>query len=613
MGNRRSILVLLAGIGVCGLLLWGAQRRGRFFPMEGKAKSVLFEHTLDAAERLTVERGDARIELRRREGLWGMYAPFSARVDQGAVARIMDALESARVADAHSFQELRRLELPLKAFGLSPANAHVRVSGPQRDQALRVGALTPLGNEVYVLLEGVEQVLAVPAELLAVLPRTADDLRSRKLLHSDRALLRSLELRAPGKPFIKLSKETGTWRLVQPAAAPASDEKVEALLDALYDARVMRFVWPTVSNVMDVAEADSASKARMELYGFGADAAVQVSVQESSSAVPVKILFGHPLDEPAALHYALLQGGDAIGAVSNDVVSAFQLSPADLRDKRLFFERPGNVRRLQIHFGDLLFVLAQTNEVWQMQAPVSDAADQDVVRDTVEQLLRLKAETISDDVPSDSQRLVSEPGPPLSHVELVSDQTAWRFSIAADDFEGRYCRIAFTNSATVFRVASSNVPPALVSMVGLLGLRDKTVLSVQPASVRRITVKRGGGAVEVLQRENGGGLWRLGEGLTGQVATERLGVWLAQLGALGADRVEKLGLSPDDIDAHGLRVAWLEVSVDVDADDAVRKTLIVGKEAGYGKRYAMVRGVDVLFVLDESVLRVLSGRLVEPL
>lgn len=612
MGNRRIILFLLACISVCVLLLWGAQRRIRFFPSESKAKSVLFEDPLDPLEGLTVERGDARIELRRQEGRWDMYAPFPSRVDQGAVTRIVDAFENARVADAHSFQELRRLGLSLKEFGLAPASAYVVMRGPQRSHALWLGSLTPLGKEVYVRMDGLEQILVVPAELSAVLPLTADDMRSRKLVHCDRVLLRTIELRAPGRPFIKLSKETGTWRLVQPTAAPASDEKVESLLDALYGARVMGFVWPTVSNVMDVAEADSAFKARTELYGFGADTAVQISVQEAAAA-PAKIMFGRPLDDSDLLHYALMQGGDTIGTVSNDVVKAFRLLPSDLRDTRLFFEKPGNVRRLQVYFGDLLFVLAQTNAFWQIQAPVSDVADQHVVQDTVEQLLRLKAETISDEAQSDVLRQGGERSPPLSHVELFSEQSAWRFSIASDDYEGRYYRIAFTNATTVFRVASSNVPPALVGMIGLLGLRDKAVLSVLPESVRRITVRRAAGGVETLQRESGGGVWRLGEGVTGQVATERLGVWLAQLGALKANRIEKLGLSLEDIDAYGLRAAWLEVSVDVDAADAVRKTLLVGKEAGFGKRYAMVRGLDVLFVLDEDTLRVLSARLVEPL
>ena len=234
------------------------------------------------------------------------------------------------------------------------------------------------------------------------------------------------------------------------------------------------------------------------------------------------------------------------------------------------------------------------------------------MKDTVEQLLRLKAETVVDEAQSDPRRIGSELSPSLSHVELVSDQSSWRFAITPDDYEGTYYRITFTNAPTVFRVASSNVPPALVSMIGLLGLRDKTVLALPAESLRRITVKRvSGGAI--LQRESGGAVWRLGEGVTGKVDADRLSAWLAQMVALKADRIEKLGLSLEDIDAYGLRSPWLEVSVDVDAADAVRKTLLIGKEAGFGKRYAMVRGLDVLFVLSEATLRVLSSQLVEPL
>ena len=612
MGNRRIIIFLLAGISVCALLLWGVQRRIRFFPAESKIRAVLFEHPLDTVDSVTVERGETRMELRRQGGRWDMYSPFPSRVDQGTVARLVDAFENARVTDALSFQELRRRELSLKEFGLAPAAVCVTLRGAQRNDEIRLGSLSPLGKEVYVRMNQLDQVLVLPAELNAALPRTADDLRSRKLLHSDRSLLRMIELRTPGRPFIKLSKETGAWRMVQPAPAPASDEKVEALLDTLYSACAVRFVWPTVSNVMDVAEADSALKTRMELYGLGTDAAVQIHVQEASSSTSAKVVFGRALDDSDSLNYVLLQGGDTVGAVSNQVVKAFNLLPSDLRDTRLFFEKPDSVRRLQIFFGDMLFVLTQTNALWQMQAPVSDVADQHVMKDTVEQLLRLKAETVVDEAQSDPRRIGSELSPSLSHVELVSDQSSWRFAITPDDYEGTYYRITFTNAPTVFRVASSNVPPALVSMIGLLGLRDKTVLALPAESLRRITVKRvSGGAI--LQRESGGAVWRLGEGVTGKVDADRLSAWLAQMVALKADRIEKLGLSLEDIDAYGLRSPWLEVSVDVDAADAVRKTLLIGKEAGFGKRYAMVRGLDVLFVLSEATLRVLSSQLVEPL
>lgn len=613
MGNRRIILILLGGILACALLLWGVQRRGRMFPVESKAKTVLLEHALDGVESVTVERGDARIGLRRQGGRWTMVAPFPAQVDQGTVQRLLDTFEKSRVSDAHLFQELRKRELSLKEFGLAPAQAHVVLEGPRHRDEFLFGAFTPLGAEVYVRMNAIDQVLVLPASLYAAVPRTADDLRSRKLTHCDRALLRTVEVRAPGKPFIKLSKEAGTWRLVQPAPAPASDAQVEALLDVLYEARVSQFVWPTVSNVMDVAETESAFKARMSVYGFGADSAVQVQLQESGAIAPAKIAFGHPLEEAEGLTYVLLQGGDAIGAVSNEVVDVFRLTPAELHDTRLFYEVPSHVKRFQVYFGDALFVLTQTNDVWRMESPLADVADQSVVRDTVERLLRLNAVSVDSDLGGESRRVQNEQNLPISHVELFAEGGSSLFSIAPDDIEGRFLRVSFTNSPTVFRVASSNVPPALVSMLGLLELRDKTVLALPAKSLRRISVKRGAGAAETVERAKDGAVWRLGEGMSGQVSAPRVSALVALAEGLRADRIEKLGVALADLDAYGLGAPWLELSVDVDAADAVRKTLLVGKEAGFGKRFAMVRGLDVLFVLDAESLKTLSERLVEPL
>ena len=141
------------------------------------------------------------------------------------------------------------------------------------------------------------------------------------------------------------------------------------------------------------------------------------------------------------------------------------------------------------------------------------------------------------------------------------------------------------------------------------------MLALSPDTVRRVTVKRQGesSAGVAVQRDADAAVWHLGDGATGQVMPEKLAAWLACVAVLKADRIEKLGVSPDDLDAYGLRNAWLEFSVDVDVADALRMSVLVGKEAGHGKRYAMVRARDVVFVLDAETLRTLSMRFVEPL
>ena len=131
--------------------------------------------------------------------------------------------------------------------------------------------------------------------------------------------------------------------------------------------------------------------------------------------------------------------------------------------------------------------------------------------------------------------------------------------------------------------------------------------------MRRITLNWAGGGAEAVEREAKAAVWRLGEGVPGRLVPERLSALLALLEALKAERIEKLGLTAGDQDAYGLRVPWLEVSVDVDAADTVRKTVLVGKEAGFGKRYAMVRGLDVLFVLSGELVAGLSAHLAETL
>jgi len=613
MANRRIILMLLLGIALCALLLWGLRRGTWFLPADNKVKTVLLEHPLDSVDRVTVDRGDARIGLQLQNGRWMMVSPFAAQVDQGAVARLLDVFESTRVKDSLAFLEMRKRELSLKEFGLASSQAHVVLDGPRQRDEFLFGSIAPVGTEIYMRMNQAEQILVVPVSLYKAIPMTADDLRSRKLIHCDRALIRTVEVRTPGRPYIKLSKESGTWCFVQPVPEPASDAKVESLLDVLYEARVSHFIWPTVSNVMDVAETESAFKTRLGLYGLGSDTGVQIQIQENGAALPAKIAFGHPLGLSSEMTYALLQGGNAISAVSNNVVTSFRLSPGELRDTRLFFESPAKVRRFQVYFGDSLFVLTQKNSVWRLETPVADLADQVTARDTVERLLKLNAESIDDDSAGELRKISNEKSLPISHVELFSDQASWRFTITPDDIDGNFLRVTFTNSPTAFRVASSNMPSALISMIGLLGLRDKTMLALPSDSLRRITFKRTDGVAETVERGKSDPLWHLGEAVTGRIVVSRLDALVARLAGLKADRIERLGPLSDEADAYGFRKPWLELIVDVEAEDAMRKTLLVGKDAGFGKRYAMVRGLDVLFVLGKEDLLMLSERLVEPL
>jgi hypothetical protein len=476
---------------------------------------------------------------------------------------------------------------------------------------VRLGSPTPLGGELYARVDELDQVLVIPAACAAALPSGPDDLRSRKLAHGDGSRVRGLEIRAPGKPFIKLAKEGGTWRLVQPTSGPASDALVNRLIETVYAARVATFVWPVASNTLDPYDADPAMKARIELYGLGSDVALQITLQEGASGPPTQFVVGRPVEDSAGLRYVLLHGGETIGAVSNDVAAAFSLRPSDLRDTRLFYLRPGEVSRVEVRLEDTLYAFAQTNAVWRLQAPAEGRVDQSAVKGMVEQLLQLSAERVTDEGDG-ALSSGGEGGAPCSYVELVGAQSPCRFVIAGES--DALCRITFTNAPVAYHVARTNLPAALVSSAGVLSLCDKAIVRLPPDAIRRISVRReGASAAETLRRDSGAAVWRLGEGVAGQIAEEAVAAWTARLAQLQAARVERIGVSADEAGAYGLSAAWMEISVDVDAADALRKTLVVGSQAGPGERYAMLRGLDVVFVLDADTLRVLSTRLIQAL
>lgn len=613
MGNRRVITILLSAILVCALLLWFVQRRERYFPESSRARNNLVEGPLDHVTRITIDHGVARIGLVQHDGIWELTAPFVARVDQGAVARLLDGFESVRVSDALSVQEIRRRELSLRDFGLTPPRTHVEWEGPQGRAHYLFGSFTPIGTDVYVQLEGDDQILTVPAELYKTLPRTADDVRSRRLAHGNRAMAQTVELRMPGSPFIKLSRDSGTWRLTQPMPAPAADERVEALLDLLFDEHVDQFVWPTVSNVMDVAESDAAFKTRLELYGLGAESGLQVQVETHDGKAPERIVFGRRVEGMEGLSYVLLSGGSAIGTVSNRIAEACRIKPSEIRDPRIFSEVQGVVRQIQIYFGDTRYAFSQTNGVWRIESPVVDIADQQAIGRTLDQLLRLETvEPIKDE--SDAVTPAEEDEPTtLCHVVLLSGlNTETRFVVQQQNSDKETFQLMFTNSLAASSVASSNMPLPLISEAGVLSLRDKTILSLPEASVRRVTRRFADGAQERLVREKNATVWHSDVENPKLPVQDNLKNLLKLLSGLQTTRVEQLGVLPGDADRYGLSQPWLEISVDVDVADTVRKTIVIGNSAGMAGRFAAVRGLDVVFVLGEDAVKTLSAQLLEP-
>ncbi|MBP5320991.1 MAG: DUF4340 domain-containing protein [Kiritimatiellae bacterium] len=606
MGNRHVILFFVLGIILCVLVSLGTKGRFSLLPADSEARVGvrLFDGPLEDVDHLTLDNRGAHLGLIRQGERWVMTAPFSAEVDQAAVLKVLDLYEAARIRDAIPFADLRKKGFSLQEFGLSPAVAHILFEGPHFRRQFSIGGFSPTGKDIYLRMDNQEWIAVAAPELFTALPDDANGFRLRRLMTEEIGQVRSLEIRQPGKPFIHLDREASGWFLRQPFTASASDERVSTILSRLTQARIERFVWPSVSNVMDVAQSESQLKVRRGLYGLDPDRGVSVIVQTLRESEPRQWVFGARDKEASGYSYVLLPNGESIGLVSNAVADVFRVVPGDLRDLRLFSENPDSVNRVKIVHGETTFVLARTNGVWSLEAPISDRADQLAVSEALAALLSLHARSTSESV----EEGVNEKVIPFSRVELDFAGGSRAFSIGHDDLAGASLQIDFTDVAAHYHVDATNMPAPFLSMDGLLTLREKTLVSISKDSIRRLTGKDQEGGVRVLEQKGEQTAWQMTcNDQTEPVDEAKLAALFTVLANLKAKRIEKLGVSLEDLQTYGFRQPWFELTIDVKSADAVRKAILIGNSAGADSRYAMVRGANVLFVLSGETVKTLRG------
>ncbi len=589
---------------LCLVILIAGRNSRRVLVVPDESSFLLLKDIFDDLSSIVIEREGQRIEMQRNGSRWKMLAPVEASVDQGALARLMNGFDSVVVNDRLSYDEIKKRGLSVVDYGLYPARARVIFKSPKRNITILIGAFSAIGDEVYVRKNKSEQVLVVPRAVYDVIPEDANALRSRRLIDCDRTLVNSIDIRRPGYPFIRLVKVSGAWRIEQPLNVPASAQSVDDFLDNFFGVRVFRFAWPTLDNVMDVADYESALKMRKGLYGLDDETGITIHINTFDGSFESKVIIGHRSEKIGEPVYALLDNSAAIGAISNSFADVVSVTPSDFRSMRVFEAVDSPVKRLQLIHGNDLFVLSQTNDLWRIDSPASEPVDQEVVHRAIEEMIALEAGRIVTKTRLDES---AELGGDISYVEFQAADSVSVVSIKKADLSGTLYELSFADSSDLFYVDGSNMPPAMIKRQAVLDFRDRTLLSFPVESISRVTIKRFGETALSVEYVKDDEAWHPVAGeITGPLNVEAFERVLNLLSGFRADKVVKIGMSVDDAAYYGFKEPWLEINLDVNIASAVRKTLLVGRSAGSNLRYVMVRGDQSIFTVEEQRLSVLT-------
>lgn len=558
MSSSKSIILLVMACAAAAAANFALLSRDEYQKKAGGATTLL-DPSADVSSVRIERKGGQALTLEKSQA-WRLVEPYAGSVDEPTVMKLLDSLAFTPVDDAISETELLRLGRSGRDFALDDPVVKITLSGDFGTRTVSLGIPTPAADGVYAAVGGSGSVLVVPSSVLAAVDLPPDKFRRRSLFQSGPESVASFDIKRTGGMLLTFARSGDSWTVGRDAAAP---QKVAKFLADLTAANAVDFVWPVgASN-----EADTVSASLLAGYGLDPDSAVTVTLKGLDGAVR-QISFGKSAGD--GLAYALAQNGGAVVTVPSSLRDAASQDAVMFTDSRLFPEEARSVAFFSLADGDVVYALSRDGAGgWRLESPVAAAANAVVAEATLAKILAL--------------------------------------SPANADPNG--IDVAISTNSPAVRVARSSVLDG-----GFEALRSLEMLSIDPKDVRRIvrTPGQNGGksSAVVFSRERQA--WNVETAGT-EGATMRSGgaeAVLAALNPLMAVRVAKLKVQTHDLEAYGLDSPYMTVAIDQDREDAVRRNIMIGKDAADG-RFATVGSADAVFVISHETAKALSSQLVE--
>lgn len=555
MSSGRSIILLTLACAAAAAANFALLSRDEYRKAGGGAATLLDPSA--AASSIRIGRKGCPEILMEKSQAWRLVEPYAGSVDEPTVMKLLDALSFTPVDDAISETELLRLGRSGRDFALDEPVVRISVSGEGWTRTVSFGIPTPSADGVYAAVEGSESVLVVPSSVLAAVDLPPEKFRRRSLFQSGPESVASFDIKRAGGSLLSFARSGDSWTVDRAAAAT---QKVAKFLADLTSAEAVDFVWPVgASN-----EADRVSASLLAGYGLDPDSAVTVTLKGLDGAVR-QISFGKAAGD--GLAYALAQNGGAVVTVPAALCDAASQDAVMFTDSRLFPEEARSVAFFSLTDGEVVYALSRDEAGgWRLESPVAAAADAAVAEATLAKILALS--------PADA------------------------------DPDG--ISVAISTNSPAVRVARGSVLAG-----GFETLRSLEMLTIDPKDVKRIvrTPNDGKPSSVVFSRERQA--WNV-ETAGSDGATMRPGgveTVLAAINPLKAVRVAKLKVQSHDLAAYGLDEPQMTVAIDQDREDAVRRNIMIGKEAADG-RFATVGSADAVFVISYKTAESLSSPLV---
>jgi hypothetical protein len=601
MTFRLALLVAFLGA-----LLWLVRNRFLSERPERLPDRRLISVAAEDVTGVSIRRGGVDVVCVRGPDGWRIEQPLKAGADAAVMERLVSVFEVLTRQETVTEAQRRARGLTLGDYGLAAPTAVLGIQTARGRYELAIGHAAVVGDSVYVRLDAEPDIVATAGALLAVTPRSLDDVRDRRLLRGEPFRVARLDLSWAGASM-RLAREGTRWMVLQPVRFRADNAVVEGLLQNLLGLGADRFVWDPAH------ETNRAAGVRIETYGLGADeATLRAGAWLAEDEIGQELVVGKPMPDDPDRMFAKLRGSDSVFAVKRQVAERCRVALQDLLDRNVFPIQAGDVERVEIRQGNRSVQLLRGPDAgWSLVEPVKWKADDGILTERVQSLVDLKVAAFVEGAARPQESLGFSP--PWCSVLLAgaAGTTAppvERLLVSSLPAKDGYVLARFEQADTVFRLPADTLARLGPSPGDPLAYRDRRMLAIPPEAVSRLSRVRAGQEQTVVRDTDGN--WTAVAPPNRAPSLDAVTHILAALTSLRALRIEYHG--PENTDAYGLNETATVLTVGVSAGQGIRKSLLMGYRAKTDGIYAMVQGQDVIFVLEKGLVARLTADLVVP-
>lgn len=385
MRGARSTLVLLVVFVALGAYVYLVELE-RPPASETPPNETLFDAATEDFRQLTISVEGAETVLARTEddAAWQVTAPVAAPADDAQVSSLTSALASLEIR-----RVIDEAAVDLEPFGLTEPVVEVGfvLSDDTEARQLLIGDTTPTGGERYAMLADSGRVVLIPSNLDTTFGKSTFDLRDKAILGFDTSDVDEFQIESDGMS-IRLAKNANEWRVQEPWDVRADFSAVEGTVGRLGTGQMRSVVSEGTPDTE--TEADS-------LAEFGlSEPRLTATIRHGDATAT--LLVGD--QAPDGTSYARDASRAVVFTIDSSLVTDFERSAGEYREKDLFDFRPFNASWLEIEQSDTPVVFEkaesegeESEPSWARVSPESGDIDRSQMDDLLAKLSGLRAES----------------------------------------------------------------------------------------------------------------------------------------------------------------------------------------------------------------------------